>query len=98
MYRFPKIKRFQVWMDDNMDYFCVESFDTLDEAKEYCKSNTDGLSIVDDIKDKGYYNHNDNFHYEVYDGAPVVITDDKDGNPLSVAKDSLYDSNQFYFK
>lgn len=89
------MKKFQVWINNNAEYFCVESFDTLDEAKEYCRLNTEGLDLVDS-RDNCYENYSNNFHYEVYDGAPVVISVGEEGYPLSTSMDAVYETEQFY--
>jgi len=80
-------------MDKNIEFVKVAEFDTLPEAKNYCKENTMGLDEVGDY-DNCTDGNGRNFHYEVFDGEPYIL--DEDGE-LVKKRESLYETEQYYF-
>lgn len=93
-------KRFTIWYNNNVECTKVAEFDTLDEAKEYCKAETIGYDEVAD-GDNGYDGRSNNFRYEVYEGEPVVELLDEDGDVCdekTIFKKPVFQTKQYYYK
>ena len=82
------MKRFKVYWNIIVENNMVADFDTLAEAKHFCKENTKGL-----IKCEGDYERGgDNFCYEVYDGEKDIL--DEDGNVVDF-HEPVYETEVF---
>ncbi len=93
VYEIVSEKKYTVWYNNNVESNKVAEFDTLNEAKVYCKDNTEGYDEVAD-GDNDYEGRSNNFRYEVYDGEPIETTSDGDG----IFKGAIYQTEQYYCK
>lgn len=92
--------KYTVWCNNNVESNKVSEFETLEEAKAYCDNNTDGYDEVAD-GDNCYEGRSNNFRYEVYEGEPVEIAYDEDGEvdeEKNRPKDAVYQTKQYYCK
>ena len=92
--------KYTVWYNNNVESIKVAEFDTLKEAEAYCVNNTDGYDEVAD-GDNCYEASSNSFCYEIYDGEPIEIAYDEDGevdDERTVQKDAVYQTKQHYCK
>lgn len=85
------MQKYTVYLDTNVQSTKMAEFDTLEQAKAYCDSETKGHDEVADT-DNAYEGRGNNFAYEVYHGEPVEVID---GEPSP--KPSVYRTRQYYF-
>lgn len=92
--------KYTVWYNNNVESNKVAEFETLKEAEAYCDINTEGYDEVAD-GDNCYEGCGNNFRYEIYDGEPIEIAYDEDGevdDGKTAQKDAVYQTKQYYCK
>ena len=90
--------KYTVWYNNNVERKVVAEFETLKEAKSYFDINTEGYDEVAD-GDNCYETSSNSFCYEIYDGEPIEIAYDEDGevDDANIAlKDAVYQTKKLY--
>ena len=88
-------KKYLVYLNDEVtEPIVVFSADTIAECKDWIEKQLEGLTPVDDEHpcSEKVFDSASTFFYEVYDGEPIVETEDGE----SEFKDACYTSNYYY--
>lgn len=84
----------QIYYNDGVNYVCVHTCSTLEEAKEWINHELEGRTMVDDDHQctDDVIASSKTALYEVYDGEPIII---KENGEYSFAE-LIYESDHFY--